>query len=53
MTPREAATKRYTDAGGTWPPGPPWPVPARSVRRVRLRVAAADGGVRAMRGAVA
>ena len=34
MTPREAAIKRYTDAGGTWPPGPPWPGSGR-YQRVR------------------
>ena len=39
MTAYQEAVKRYTDAGGTWPPGPPWPgsgrYDARSMRRVR------------------
>ena len=36
MTPREAAIKRYTDAGGTWPPKmtlKPWPGSGRYQRR--------------------
>ena len=40
MTPREAATKRYTDAGGTWPPQD-GPDDAQAVARQRaVRVAA-------------
>ena len=37
MTPRDIAIKRYTDAGGTWPPRmmtvKPWPGTGRYDRR--------------------
>ena len=34
MTAYQEAVKRHTDAGGRWPPGPPWPGSGR-LKRVR------------------
>ena len=34
MTAYQEAVKRHTDAGGRWPPGPPWPGRLKRVRCV-------------------